>query len=239
MKSLEEVIKYKLNFLPERIDPFYDIQTYREERQADERSHSFIIYRTKKMVFFNDSFSLMEDITPLFFYIPSCEIYYRENGLGNFYDIQVQTFNEHFHENSLGYSRLHNFGEHRISPFKSYDYNYFSRLGYYHRYTKPLIVVFKGRFYYNLTEEEEELRLSLIRAEAAEEEDSDGETEEELSINDSRTFKLEQCVICLEKEPKVLFCNCGHICICDECFVKKLDNCPVCKTKNTILRIIE
>ena len=64
---------------------------------------------------------------------------------------------------------------------------------------------------------------------------------EELSINDSRTFKLEQCVICLEKEPKVLFCNCGHICICGVCSVKKLNTCrcPVCKKENTILRIIE
>ena len=44
--------------------------------------------------------------------------------------------------------------------------------------------------------------------------DSDDEEKEELSINDFKTFKLEECIICLEEEPKVLFCNCGHICIC-------------------------
>ena len=32
-----------------------------------------------------------------------------------------------------------------------------------------------------------------------------------------KTFKYDQCVICLEEEPKVLFCNCGHICICEKC----------------------
>ena len=32
-----------------------------------------------------------------------------------------------------------------------------------------------------------------------------------------KTFKSDQCVICLEEEPKVLFCNCGHICICEKC----------------------
>ena len=63
--------------------------------------------------------------------------------------------------------------------------------------------------------------------------------EAEFLINGSRTFKLEQCVICLEKEPKVLFCNCGHFCICGECFVEKPNNCPVCKEKSTILRVIE
>ena len=54
-----------------------------------------------------------------------------------------------------------------------------------------------------------------------------------------KTFKEDQCVICLEEEPKVLFCNCGHICICEKCASHRYDNCPVCKKKNTILRIIE
>ena len=69
--------------------------------------------------------------------------------------------------------------------------------------------------------------------------DSDDEEKEELSINDFKTFKLEQCVICLEEEPKVLFCNCGHICICKKCIICRYDNCPVCKEKSTILRMIE
>ena len=54
-----------------------------------------------------------------------------------------------------------------------------------------------------------------------------------------KTFKSDQCVICLEEEPKVLFCNCGHICICEKCATHRYDNCPVCKEENTILRIIE
>ena len=54
-----------------------------------------------------------------------------------------------------------------------------------------------------------------------------------------KTFKSDQCVICLEEEPKVLFCNCGHICICEKCILHRYDNCPVCKKENTILRIIE
>ena len=54
-----------------------------------------------------------------------------------------------------------------------------------------------------------------------------------------KTFKSDQCVICLEEEPKVLFCNCGHICICEKCVPHRYDNCPVCKKENTILRIIE
>ena len=54
-----------------------------------------------------------------------------------------------------------------------------------------------------------------------------------------KTFKSDQCVICLEEEPKFLFCKCGHLCICKKCAFNRFDNCPLCKKENMILRIIE
>ena len=60
------------------------------------------------------------------------------------------------------------------------------------------------------------------------------------SINSIQTFKTGDCVICLTNLPQVLFCNCGHIPICIECNkMKTLKTCPVCKTENTIVRVIE
>ena len=66
MKSLEEVIKYKLDFLPIGINPFYAIQTYRARRGSNPTTTIYDIYETKEGIFSNDSFSLVEDITPLF-----------------------------------------------------------------------------------------------------------------------------------------------------------------------------
>ena len=64
--------------------------------------------------------------------------------------------------------------------------------------------------------------------------------EEEKIINPAKIFKSEECVICLTNPSKVLFCNCGHIPLCIECNeIKSLSVCPVCKTENTILRVIE
>ena len=59
-------------------------------------------------------------------------------------------------------------------------------------------------------------------------------------INAEQTFKEDECVICLTNPPNILFCNCGHIAICIECNKtgESLGNCPVCKTENTIKRII-
>ena len=60
-------------------------------------------------------------------------------------------------------------------------------------------------------------------------------------INVEKTFKEDKCVICLTNPPNILFCNCGHQVLCEECSKtgESLEKCPICKTENTNLRIIE
>ena len=63
---------------------------------------------------------------------------------------------------------------------------------------------------------------------------------ERAQINKSQLFKSDECVICLTNPPNVLFCNCGHLCLCVECNkIKDLYTCPFCKFENTIKRMIE
>ena len=40
----------------------------------------------------------------------------------------------------------------------------------------------------------------------SEDEDKDGA----ININEIKTYKMDECVICLENKNSVLFCNCGH-----------------------------
>ena len=64
--------------------------------------------------------------------------------------------------------------------------------------------------------------------------------EETKIINLSKIFKSKECIICLTKQPIILFCNCGHIPICTECYkLKSLSACPICKTQNEIIRMLE
>ena len=80
----------------------------------------------------------------------------------------------------------------------------------------------------------EEQRLSNIVTSLA-----ISEEETKKTINIDKSFKSDECVICLTKPPNVLFCNCGHLCIFEECSkVKDLYTCPVSKTENTIKRIV-
>ena len=75
--------------------------------------------------------------------------------------------------------------------------------------------------------------------EEPEEEPEEYIREEPRIINASLSFKSDECVICLTNPPNVLFFNCGHQCLCSECERKKLSNkCPICKTENTNIRIL-
>ena len=282
MKALEEVIKYKLKFLPKEIDPFFIIPTFPPNRRRDGVLNYYNMYETKNTLFSNDSYSVMKDITPLFIYISSCDKYYQEKGIVKIKNIFIYLIMENDCQRVMFFScsplrveeqyfagivdeRVD--GEHRISPLKSYNNAVCSGWGYCHRYIKPFKILFKGYFDPFLTEEElsqidREIRERTdalwaqnsqsdsddnddreiqeeVEANHSDSDDNDDEEKEELSINDFKTFKLEQCVICLVEEPKVLFCNCGHLCICEKCLVHRYDNCPVCKKENTILRIIE
>ena len=68
-------------------------------------------------------------------------------------------------------------------------------------------------------------------------EDNESESEIE-TINKNTVFKNDECIICLENKNNVLFCNCGHLCLCEQCFLrtKRSKKCLVCKTINTIIR---
>ena len=79
---------------------------------------------------------------------------------------------------------------------------------------------------------------ALIRERRAEERRR--KREEKLKrINEEKTFKFDECVICLTEPSNILFCNCGHLCLCTKCNkAKSLGNCPICKTENTIKRTI-
>ena len=83
-------------------------------------------------------------------------------------------------------------------------------------------------------------QYNLLRSfdiEGEPEQDSEEEPEEARIINSSQSFKSDECVICLTNPSNVLFCNCGHLCLCSECERKKLLNkCPICKTENEIIR---
>ena len=58
-------------------------------------------------------------------------------------------------------------------------------------------------------------------------------------LNNIRSYKDDKCVICINTNPTVLFCDCGHTCICEDCYILLEDNkCPKCRFNNKTIRKI-
>ena len=64
----------------------------------------------------------------------------------------------------------------------------------------------------------------------------------EQKINKNKTFKSEECVVCLLNPSNVPFCSCGHICICSKCLpnIEKINktSCVICEVKSEHIRVI-
>ena len=126
-------------------------------------------------------------------------------------------------------------GEYRIDILKINDDNgietirdrieYFDVLGFYPTFTKTFDAFFLDNIDNNNHTDSDSDNVPLVMIQ---------------NINAGKTFKIDECVVCMECKPTVLFCDCGHICLCDKCIeIKQLNRCPICNTDITILRIIE
>ena len=98
-------------------------------------------------------------------------------------------------------------------------------------------------YFYAISELENNNELIISHTDPTledEEEEEEPTPEKPKIINLFKIFKSEECIICMDKKPNILFCNCGHIPICTECYkLKSLSACPICKTDNEIIRTLE
>ena len=96
-------------------------------------------------------------------------------------------------------------------------------------------------YFYVISELENNNELIVSHTEPTfEDEEEEPTPEKPKIINLFKIFKSEECIICMDKKPNILFCNCGHIPICTECYkLKSLSACPICKTDNEIIRTLE
>ena len=168
----------------------------------------------------SNSITLLEEMKPLIIYIFSCIIHN-----GHHYDFDDISIKIIFDQSDITFNNFISLEQNFLfdSPVQiiNESIEHIKNSGHYDNFLKP----FRFELCINVETfiEEEEVKK-----------------EEPININELKTFKIETCVICLENKNNVLFCNCGHICVCNKCLVlKRLNKCPVCKTENTILRIIE
>ena len=97
-------------------------------------------------------------------------------------------------------------------------------------------------YFYVISELEnnDELIISHTDPTLEDEEEEEPTPEKPKIINLFKIFKSDECIICMNDKPNILFCNCGHACECGECYkISTSSICPVCKTDNEIIRTLE
>ena len=120
----------------------------------------------------------------------------------------------------------------------NYDYKYIGS----NLYVKDLEVILKTHYdfyeadydlYFNLIAELENNNELIVSHEVP-------IPEEPKIINLFKIFKSDECIVCMTNKPSVLFCNCGHVSYCLNCYkIKSFFVCPICKTDNEIIRMLE
>ena len=120
----------------------------------------------------------------------------------------------------------------------NYNYEYINK----ELYVKDLEVIL--RTYYDFYDADYDLYFSVLAVLENNNElivtHTEPIPEDTKVINLFKIFKSEECIICLTNQPNVLFCNCGHVSFCNKCYkLKTLFTCPICKTDNEIIRMLE
>ena len=61
---------------------------------------------------------------------------------------------------------------------------------------------------------------------------SEDEDEDEDEEPTRKTISEPECIICFEKTPNILYLECLHLCVCNDCDIKgKFHKFPMCRTK--------
>ena len=215
LKSLEQVIKQKCKFLCHTTEP----EAIRSSHFGADFHSEKLLYMSKTTIETANLITLLEEMKPLFVYIISYVLYEGLQITWEVLYIRIRFQNTYLgsNDNIKFWSNIYE------NPLGSIQdrINIYKKSPYYMSYQDPLRVEILF------------LRRRVI-------ESSNFKKNKIESINNIKTFRKDECVICLTEQPNVLFCECGHICLCTSCNKKQvLEKCPLCKTKNTILRVIE
>ena len=218
MKTLEEVIKQKCKFIGDAKEE-YDLYRHTYYGTIDN-----VLFLSSMTIETKNLITLLEEMTPLLVYIFSC-ILYNARGV---HERRTLVLELHFALSRVYLSESLVLNEYYYdAPIRNIEYNIdgIKTSGHCMAFLEPFGI---------------KITLRRTEHEVFDYYPSDFEDEvDAITINEIKTYKTDECVICLENKTNVLFCNCGHICVCEKCIeIKRLTKCPVCKTENNILRLI-
>ena len=199
MKSLKKVIKQKCKFIGNSWLPY---ELYEIDADFNPRS-DFVLFRTHSSVKVSNVCILLQEMIPLYVYILSCLKYHGQpRFFSSISNMKLVFFYSEAELNLLAPFSCHS-SSCTIEKMKSSIADIRSR-GHYTAFSDCFRIDLVIKVYDGDDDDNDD-------------DDNDDDNDKEnkpLTTNEVKTFKTDDCVICLDNKPNVLFCNCGHICVC-------------------------
>ena len=215
-QKLEQVIKQKCKFIGNTNPREYNLTHVLAEVHSEHLLHITNTIETANEI------TLLEELKPLFVYICSCILYEELHITWNRLHIKIQ-----FYKTTLASQDDIAFWENEFyeNPIEAIEkkIRYVKSDDFYMGFISP----FRLEIFFPRRRRRIDIRNNVCAAK---------ENLREYNIN---VYKEDVCVVCMENKVNILFCNCGHLVVCYECF-HKLENskCPKCRKENTIIRKI-
>ena len=242
MEYIENLFKQKILFTQQREDC-----DHREEGTVKWSSiyKSNVIYNHNTI--FIDIDDLLTQIKPFLYYLASKDanregdsyIFETELVVGVFWKIQKNNGGYNYKYIRIGGFVLNNIESklnfHIFYPCDDVSYRELKKpfeihIDVFQEYNLPIVGPEESE--YEMESEDETESESEMGDETEDEMELGEELEDEIEENEThitvrKPFNSDKCVVCLLKEPKLLFINCLHRCVCLECEKRRpFNRCP-------------
>ena len=174
----------------------------------------------------NNPDDLYDKLTPFIRYVLSTMKHEHSEPFYSTFNIYLQCTDKDNYENFYEFVKVVHFEINSNFMFEGIlPLHFLSRYGD-NLFNLPFTIYMKVFCYF-----EPDVRILEESFTTNEEDESKDEVEEQPKPIEDH-FKTDKCVICMEKEPCILFIQCRHICMCMSCEVAKPSlKCPYCRSE--------
>ena len=216
MKNLENFLKNNIFFTYQREDDYYVEQGYSECFVINSIYKSKIIHNPTKFNLTTTN-KLVDKVKPFLSCLTSKYIWKKSNCNFNVGSFNISLIVGVFYSSNLEEESEYN----EIANLIVDDYMRELKYVGNNTYTNK---IFKKPFQIHI-----DVNVEYFPEEEDEEEEEEGE---EKPITVIESFREDKCVVCLINEPRVLFYDCMHYCVCLECEeIKPFKSCPYCRIR--------
>ena len=219
-RKLKQVIKQKCKFLGNTLNH----EEYRIRKIIADVNSQYLLHITNTTIERANEITLLEELKPLFVYLCSCILHEELHITRDRLHIKIQ-----FNRTTLSSNDDIVFWTDRYyeSPIRTIEKTHDCYMGFLKPFRLEIFLPLRGGMFIADNNNNDSY-------DSEDENENEVESDSEYDIN---VYREDECVICMENKANILFCDCGHLIVCDECYHElENDKCPKCRKVNVQVR---